>query len=189
VPAVRLDVGLLRGLARLPASVALDLGRLGGLADVPAVRLHVVRVLGRRWILAPFGAAALLVRGVPLLRTVGVDESRTGGPSVSPLPVGSVSFTPRMASETVRPSCPGCGQLARAGDRFCARCGDALAAQPARERRALATVLFCDLAGSTALGERLDPEALRDVQRRYFSAASDALRAHGGEVEKYIGTR
>jgi class 3 adenylate cyclase len=47
--------------------------------------------------------------------------------------------------------------------------------------------VFCDLAGSTALGERLDPEVLRSVQERYFAAAAGALRAHGGQVEKYIG--
>ena len=32
------------------------------------------------------------------------------------------------------------------------------------------TIVFADLEGSTALGERLDPEALRDVQSRYFAA-------------------
>jgi len=39
---------------------------------------------------------------------------------------------------------------------------------PAREQRKTLTILFCDVAGSTALGERLDPEALRRVMRRYF---------------------
>ena len=37
------------------------------------------------------------------------------------------------------------------------------------------------------LGERLDAEVLRDVQTRYFAAAENALRSHGGQVEKYIG--
>ncbi|WP_246551654.1 protein kinase domain-containing protein [Miltoncostaea oceani] len=49
------------------------------------------------------------------------------------------------------------------------------------------TVVFCDLAGSTALGERLDPEALRDVQMRYFAVCERALTRHGGTVEKFIG--
>lgn len=49
------------------------------------------------------------------------------------------------------------------------------------------SIVFCDLAGSTALGERLDAEVLREVQERYFAAAAGALRAHGGQVEKYIG--
>ena len=55
------------------------------------------------------------------------------------------------------------------------------------ERRALVTIVFCDLAGSTALGERLDAEVLRGVQARYFDACSIALRRHGGQVEKFIG--
>jgi class 3 adenylate cyclase/tRNA A-37 threonylcarbamoyl transferase component Bud32 len=58
---------------------------------------------------------------------------------------------------------------------------------PRRERRVLASIVFCDLVGSTALGERLDPEVLRGVQARYFAVAAGALQEHGGLVEKYIG--
>ena len=47
--------------------------------------------------------------------------------------------------------------------------------------------MFCDVTGSTALGERLDPESLRDVQSRYFDAMRAAIERHGGTVEKYIG--
>jgi class 3 adenylate cyclase len=53
--------------------------------------------------------------------------------------------------------------------------------------RKTVTILFADLAGSTALGERLDPEALRDVQTRYFAAMRAPLERHGGTVEKFIG--
>ena len=53
--------------------------------------------------------------------------------------------------------------------------------------RKVVTVVFCDLAGSTSLGETLDSEALRQVLTRYFGAMSDALVRHGGTVEKYIG--
>ena len=53
--------------------------------------------------------------------------------------------------------------------------------------RKTVTIVFADLAGSTALGERLDPEALRDVQTRYFEAMRGPLERHGGTVEKYIG--
>jgi class 3 adenylate cyclase len=41
--------------------------------------------------------------------------------------------------------------------------------------------------GSTALGERLDPEALREVMSRYFTAAREAVQRHGGTVEKFVG--
>ncbi len=48
-------------------------------------------------------------------------------------------------------------------------------------------MVFCDVTGSTALGEQLDPESLRDVQSRYFDAMRVAIERHGGTVEKYIG--
>src|SRR5205814_9425156 len=47
--------------------------------------------------------------------------------------------------------------------------------------------LFGDVAGCTAAGERLDPEALRRVQSEYFDAARGALERHGAQVEKFIG--
>src|SRR3954466_15228404 len=53
--------------------------------------------------------------------------------------------------------------------------------------RKTVTIVFADLAGSTSVGERLDPEALRDLQQRYFDAMRRALERHGGTVEKYIG--
>ena len=49
------------------------------------------------------------------------------------------------------------------------------------------TVLFCDVTGSTALGERLDPESLRGVMAHYFDAARLVVERHGGSVEKFIG--
>ena len=49
------------------------------------------------------------------------------------------------------------------------------------------TVLFCDVTGSTALGERLDPESLRAVMARYFDLARGIVERHGGSVEKFIG--
>jgi class 3 adenylate cyclase len=49
------------------------------------------------------------------------------------------------------------------------------------------TVLFCDVVGSTALGERLDPEALRRVMAGYFEVARAAIERHGGTLEKFIG--
>jgi len=53
--------------------------------------------------------------------------------------------------------------------------------------RKTVTVLFCDVAGSTALGERLDPEVTRKLMGRYFESARSALERHGGRVEKFIG--
>ena len=49
------------------------------------------------------------------------------------------------------------------------------------------TVLFCDVVGSTALGESVDPEALQGLLARYFERMSGIVEVHGGSVEKFIG--
>src|SRR3989442_12668230 len=53
--------------------------------------------------------------------------------------------------------------------------------------RKLVTVLFCDLADSTGLGERLDAEALQSVQAAYFDRMRAVVEHHGGTVEKFAG--
>src|SRR5215813_7607468 len=84
--------------------------------------------------------------------------------------------------------CAGCGRENPPDARFCNGCGAALVAVPAsRQKRKTVTVLFCDVTGSTALGERLDPESFRQVMRRYFDAARAVIEQHGGTVEKFIG--
>jgi len=71
---------------------------------------------------------------------------------------------------------------------MCGFCGTALAAPlAAQEVRKTVSIVFSDLAGSTSLGEKLDPEALREVLGRYFDVMKAVLEEHGGTVEKYIG--
>ena len=53
--------------------------------------------------------------------------------------------------------------------------------------RKTVTLVFCDVTGSTALGEALDPETVRAVMSRYFDVARGALERHGGTVEKFVG--
>ena len=53
--------------------------------------------------------------------------------------------------------------------------------------RRVVTVVTSDLKGSTSLGERLDPESLREVLTRYFDEMRQVLEAHGGTIEKIIG--
>jgi class 3 adenylate cyclase/tetratricopeptide (TPR) repeat protein len=83
-------------------------------------------------------------------------------------------------------ACSGCGERNPDHARFCLACGSPLLA-PDRESRRRVTILFCDLAGSTAMGERLDPETLRRVLSRYYDTARDAVERHGGVVEKFVG--
>ena len=84
--------------------------------------------------------------------------------------------------------CASCGAENREEARFCDSCGATLGeAAPVRETRKTVTVLFCDVTGSTALGERIDPESLRHVMARYFETAKAIVERHGGTVEKFIG--
>jgi class 3 adenylate cyclase len=46
-------------------------------------------------------------------------------------------------------------------------------------------VLFCDVTGSTALGESTDPEALRALLARYFERMRGIVESHGGECALY----
>jgi class 3 adenylate cyclase len=55
------------------------------------------------------------------------------------------------------------------------------------EERRLVTILFSDVAGSTALGEELDPEDLRALLGLYYAIAKDVVAEHGGTLEKFIG--
>ena len=86
------------------------------------------------------------------------------------------------------PACPSCGHENSETAKFCEECAAPLsAAPPAREQRKTVTVLFCDVTGSTALGESTDPEALRAVLARYFERMKGIVESHGGTVEKFIG--
>ena len=86
-------------------------------------------------------------------------------------------------------TCPSCGEENPDRFRLCGYCGTVLVAAqpPPQEVRKTVTVVFCDLKGSTELGDRLDSEALREVLALYFSAMKRVLEGHGGTIEKYIG--
>jgi len=66
-----------------------------------------------------------------------------------------------------------------------------LAEDPAKlilggETRVL-TIMFCDVRGFTSLSERLDPQSLTQLMNEYLTAMTDAIIAHGGTIDKYIG--
>ncbi len=87
-------------------------------------------------------------------------------------------------------NCPSCGEENPPKFRLCGYCGTPLVAAsvlPVHEVRKTVTVLFSDLKDSTALGERLDAEALHEVKERYFHAMAAEITRHGGKIEKYIG--
>ena len=86
------------------------------------------------------------------------------------------------------PLCTSCGRESAGDFAFCPHCGAPFAeTPPSREQRKTVTVLFCDVTGSTELGEKLDPEALRALLARYFEQMKAIVERHGGSVEKFIG--
>jgi class 3 adenylate cyclase len=86
-------------------------------------------------------------------------------------------------------TCAACGAENPTVARFCMSCGALLGSDggAARELRKVVTVVFADVAGSTALGEHADPEAVRAALGRWFEAMRVAIERHGGTVEKFIG--
>ena len=85
--------------------------------------------------------------------------------------------------------CPSCGEENPARFRLCGFCGTPLesAQLPVQEVRKIVSIVFCDLKGSTSLGESIDTESLREVISRYFDEMRAVLERHGGTVEKFIG--
>ena len=84
--------------------------------------------------------------------------------------------------------CAACGHEIPEAAKFCPECGAPVAPAAApREQRKTVTILFCDVAGSTELGESTDPEALRSLLARYFERMKEIVERHGGSVEKFIG--
>jgi class 3 adenylate cyclase/tetratricopeptide (TPR) repeat protein len=92
----------------------------------------------------------------------------------------SAAYTPGVLT------CDRCGRTSPEGFAFCGFCGAPLGADGAEVRK-LVTVVFCDLTGSTSLGEQLDPESVREVVTRFFDLAREVLERHGGTIEKFIG--
>jgi class 3 adenylate cyclase/tetratricopeptide (TPR) repeat protein len=84
-------------------------------------------------------------------------------------------------------TCATCGERNPERARFCLNCGAPLAAGQRRGARKVVTVVVCDVNGSTALGERLDPESLGRVMARFFVRTRAVLERHHGLVQKFIG--
>jgi class 3 adenylate cyclase/CRP-like cAMP-binding protein/tetratricopeptide (TPR) repeat protein len=95
-------------------------------------------------------------------------------------------------------TCSVCGATVPPGLRFCGNCGTPVGAPPRSpaprsapqvelEERKVVTVVFADLAASTELASRLDPEDLRGVLRPFFEAMVEEIERFGGTVEKFIG--
>ena len=49
------------------------------------------------------------------------------------------------------------------------------------------TLLFADIRGSTGIGERLSPTEFHEFLRRFYALALDAVMAHDGLLDKFVG--
>ena len=95
---------------------------------------------------------------------------------------------PARLSAMASTTCSTCGAEIPDRYRLCGSCGTPREAElAAAEITRFATVVNSDLKGSTALGERLDPETLREVLTLYFDAMRAVFESHGGTIEKIIG--
>ncbi|MFQ6024647.1 MAG: adenylate/guanylate cyclase domain-containing protein, partial [Acidiferrobacterales bacterium] len=95
-------------------------------------------------------------------------------------------------------TCPACGFANDPGEKFCGGCGTALVDKkvspdaapkreaPEAERRQL-TVMFCDLVGSSALAERLDPEELHRLLGQYQDTCAEVIQHYEGHIARYVG--
>ena len=96
--------------------------------------------------------------------------------------VTAATYAGPMSAET----CPRCGEPLPPRARFCPNCGAPVSIPPASERRVV-TVVFVDLAGSTELAARLDPERYREVLAAFHGAVTDEITLLGGRAEGFIG--
>jgi class 3 adenylate cyclase/tetratricopeptide (TPR) repeat protein len=84
--------------------------------------------------------------------------------------------------------CVRCGAAVPDDARFCPSCAAPVVREPEpAEERKVATVLFADLVGSTALGGSQDPERTRIMLDRFYEAMAEEIEQAGGTVEKFVG--
>jgi class 3 adenylate cyclase/tetratricopeptide (TPR) repeat protein len=87
-------------------------------------------------------------------------------------------------------NCPVCGSENPAGQRFCGNCGNALEPSPATlpaEERRLATIVFADISGFTALSRDKDPEDVQAFVASLMGRLGAVVEGYGGTVDKVIG--
>jgi class 3 adenylate cyclase/tetratricopeptide (TPR) repeat protein len=121
-----------------------------------------------------------------------------------------------QCGEPLPAACPNCGHANPQGAKFCNNCGHRLGQGPvepapspavsdlpapptppaptpatgARElegERRNVTILFCDVQGSTAASERLDPEDWTEIMNGVFSAMTRPIYRYEGTVARLMG--
>jgi class 3 adenylate cyclase/predicted ATPase len=102
-------------------------------------------------------------------------------------PAGATATVEAAASEPEVPATSTAPTATASAVQATAPAVEAPAAQADEGERRQLTVMFCDLVGSTALSEQLDPEDTRTLIRGYQEIAAAAIERFGGHLAKYIG--
>ncbi|HEY0919062.1 MAG TPA: adenylate/guanylate cyclase domain-containing protein [Devosia sp.] len=85
-------------------------------------------------------------------------------------------------------TCSNCGFANPEGARFCSNCGTALEpSRPIEGERRFASVLFADVARSTAIAEQLDAEDWALIMNGAFGFMNAAVSRYGGTVSRLMG--
>jgi class 3 adenylate cyclase/tetratricopeptide (TPR) repeat protein len=84
-------------------------------------------------------------------------------------------------------TCSVCGSAAPEAARFCPSCAAPMEQGRETPERKLATVIFADLVGSTAMAGSQDPERTRMILERFYDSMAGEIEAAGGTVEKFAG--
>jgi len=84
-------------------------------------------------------------------------------------------------------TCGACGSAIPEEARFCPSCAAPIVASADESERKLATLVFADLVGSTAMAGSQDPERTRVFLERFYDAMAEEIEAAGGTVEKFAG--
>ncbi len=83
--------------------------------------------------------------------------------------------------------CASCGAKSAAEMSFCGHCGARLERRRQVAERRQLTVLFCDLVGSSALAEALDPEEYSHLLTSFQKTVTETVVGHGGHVAQLLG--
>jgi class 3 adenylate cyclase len=103
--------------------------------------------------------------------------------------------------------CPRCNYMNRGGAKFCDQCAAPLLRRGSLQpytpphltepvltsrsvlegERKLVTVVFCDIANSTPLAERLGADVMHALLDRFFSVALDVVHRHEGTINQFLG--
>jgi adenylate cyclase len=162
------ELAQVMGVALLLASI---LPRAGALVAVITAVLTILSLITLNWFLYRWHSWVMPLAG-PLLLAAGVSTVQIAWGYVNEGRTRS-SLT-RLFGAYVPPELV--AQMAQEPERYDMRA----------ENREL-TILFCDMRNFTRISESLEPEVLRGLINRFFSTMTQAIQAHRGTLDKYIG--